>query len=121
MNCLAVSRYSGTRPRSPYRCTLNRSNTSWPALATYSKNCRGGLPGSLLNTSYPQPPSTTAAAGSASLTAWYMVVSCVTYSAAVPAHSRPVLLGSLSHCQYRTRPAQRRTTRRTNSPYARWS
>ena len=50
-----------------------------------------------------------------------MAFSWATYSAAVPAHSRSVLLGSLSHCQYRTRPAQWRTRWRTNSPYACWS
>ena len=43
--------YSAMRSKSPYRCTLNRSNASRPALATWSKNCRGALPGSLLNTS----------------------------------------------------------------------
>src|SRR5690242_16959947 len=55
-----------------------------------------------------------------------MVCSCSAYSAAVPALSKPVLLGLLSPCQCVTRPpptllTQGRTTWRTNSAYARWS
>jgi hypothetical protein len=89
----------GIRLASPYRCRSNTSKASPPSRSSTSKNCRSGLSGGLAGSPYGAPPSTTAAPGSASLTARCITLSWATYSAAVPAHSSPTLEGSLSHCQ----------------------
>src|SRR5215218_3722051 len=80
------------RVASRYRCRSNRSKWSRPSRSRTSKNCRSGLSGGLSGSPNGAPPSTTAASGSAALTARYITSSWVTYSAAVAVHEPAVVL-----------------------------